>query len=116
MSLTRPLGDQPALRHDADLAAQRLGVRQDVRAEEHRAAAVAQPQDQVAHLAAAERIEAGHRLVEEDNSGSLISACARPTRCSMPFRELAQPHAALAADADLVEHARDPRASTSAPA
>ena len=42
-----------ALRQDRHAAAQRLGVAQDMRAEEHRAAAIAQPQDQRPHVAAA---------------------------------------------------------------
>ena len=58
---SRPDRAGPDHRHPA---AQGLGVREDVRAEEHRAATVAQPQQQLAHVAAAERIEARHRSVE----------------------------------------------------
>ena len=59
-----------------------------MRAEEDRAAAIAQPQDQRAHVAAAKRIEADIGSSKNTSSGSLMSACAIPTRCSMPFENL----------------------------
>ena len=48
-------------------AAHRLGVGEDVRAEEHRAPLIAQLQDQRAHVAAAERVEARHGFVQKDD-------------------------------------------------
>src|SRR5688500_9827998 len=47
-----------ALRDNRHAIAQRFGVGQDVRAEEHGAATLAQSENQIAHVAAAERIEA----------------------------------------------------------
>ena len=97
----------PALRHDPDPAAQRFGVRQDVRAEEHGAAALAQLEDQIAHLAPAERIEAGHRFVEEDHFGIVDQRLREPDALQQALRELAQPHPPLPCHPDFIEHARD---------
>src|SRR5260370_24688337 len=49
--------------HDADAIADRLHVGEDVRGEEDGAALCAQAEDDVAHVLAADGIEAAHRLV-----------------------------------------------------
>src|SRR4029077_18102411 len=58
-------GDHAALRENRNATAESLRVAQDVGAEKYRAATIAQSQDQGAHIAPAERVEAGHRLAEE---------------------------------------------------
>ena len=108
-------GDQPPFREDRHAAAQRLGVAQDVRAEEHGAAAIAQPQDQRADVAAAERIEPGHRLVEDHELGIVEERLRDADALQHPLRELAQLQAPLGADADLVEQRGVARARRSAP-
>ena len=94
-------GDQPALGDDADLAAQRLGIRQDVRAEEHRAAAIAQAEHQLADVAAAERIEPRHRLVEEHDLGAVEDRLGDPDPLHHALGVGAQAQAPLLADPDL---------------
>jgi len=54
---------------DRDLVADHLGVGKDVRRDEDRLSLVAQRQDQVPHVSATERIEARHRLVEDQEIG-----------------------------------------------
>ena len=73
--------------------------------------AIAQPQDQRAHVAAAERIEPGHRLVENHQLGLVDERLRDADALQHAFRELAQLQAALGADADLVEQPRDARAA-----
>src|SRR6202171_3844926 len=65
----RPAIGEPALDEDSDAVADRLDVGEDVRGEEHRAAFLAELQDQVAHVLATDRIQAAHRLVEDDDAG-----------------------------------------------
>ena len=96
-------GDQAALRENRDAAAERLGVAQDVRAEEHRAAAIAQSQDQRADIAPAERIEAGHRLVEDDEIRLVDERLGNAHPLQHALGKLAQRVAALPADAHFVE-------------
>src|SRR5438105_5336502 len=55
--------------HDRDAVAEDLDIRQDVRGEQHRRSGLALLEDQVAHVAPAERIEAAHRLVEDQQLG-----------------------------------------------
>ena len=57
--------DDAALAHDGDARAQLVHVAQDVRVEEHGLAALVQPLDDALDLDAADRVEAGHGLVEE---------------------------------------------------
>ena len=101
---------QAAAGDDGDAAAERLGVGEDVRAEEHRPALVAQPQDQVPDLPAPEGIEPGHRLVEKDDLGIVDERLRDPDALHHPLRELAQLQPSFGADADLVEQ-RATRAS-----
>ena len=107
--------DQPPAGEDRHAAAQRLGVAQHVRAEEHRAAAVAQPQDQLADLAPAERVEPRHRLVEEHDLGIVDERLRDADALQHALRELAQLQPALGADADLVEQ-RATRGAAAPPA
>ena len=103
MSVSRPLATRRPLRENGDAAAQRFGVAQHVRAEKHGAAAVAQPQDQRAHVAPAERIEPGHRLVEDHQLGIVDERLRDADALQHALGELAQLQAPLGADADLVE-------------
>ena len=103
MSVSRPLVDQAALREDGDAAAERFGVAQHVRAEEHGAAAIAQPEDQRADVAAAERIEARHRLVEDHQLGIVDERLRDADALQHALRELAELQPPLGADPDFVE-------------
>ena len=104
-----PRRDQAALRENADAAAELLGVGQDVRAEEHRAALVAQPEDQLAHFATADRIETRHRLVEHDELGIVDERLREPDALDHALRVL---RAAAGADRrpGRPDRARAPRA------
>ena len=62
------MGEAAAVQ-DRDPVAEHLDVRDDVRGEEHRDAGGAQAGDEVAHLAAPDRVEPAHRLVEENDFG-----------------------------------------------
>ena len=63
----RALGDDLAVVHDGDPVAERVGLVQVVRGDEDGHALAAQPADLVPHVRAALRVEAGGRLVEEDD-------------------------------------------------
>ncbi len=88
---------------DAHAAAEGLGVRQHVRAEEHRPALVAQPQDQLPDVAAPQRIEARHGLVEEHELGVVDERLRDAHALQHALRELAQLQTPFGADAHLVE-------------
>ena len=64
-SATLPLPDDATLAHDGDARAELVHVAQDVRVEEHRLAALVQALDDALDLDAADRVEPGHRLVEQ---------------------------------------------------
>ena len=114
MSESRPGRRQPAAGHDRDPAAQRFGVGEDVRAEEHRPPLVAQLEDQRADVAAAERIEPRHRLVEEDHLGIVEERLRDADALDHALRELPQLKAALGADTDAVEQRADALAAVGA--
>ena len=63
----------------------------------------------------AERVEARHRLVEEDHLGIVDQRLGQADALQHALRELAQLQAPLGAEADLVEQAVDPRSVRSAP-
>ena len=63
----RALGDDLAAVHDGDPVAERVRLLQVVRGEEHRHALVAQPAHLVPHVRAGLRVQAGGRLVQEDD-------------------------------------------------
>ena len=65
--------------------------------------AIAQPEDQRADVAAAERIEARHRLVEDDQLRIVDERLRDADALQHALRELAQLQPPLGADADLVE-------------
>ena len=76
---------------------------------------VAQPQDQRAHVAAAERVEARHRLVEEDDLGVVDQRLGEADALDHPLRELAQLQPPLGAEADLVQQRATRAAARSVP-
>ena len=110
MSLRRPLAASWPAGDHGDPAAQRFGVGEDVRAEEHRASLIAQLQDQRADVAAAERIEPGHRLVEEHHLGVVQQRLRDPDPLDHALRILAQLLAPpFRADADPIQQPRGAR-------
>src|SRR6185436_6295721 len=98
---------QPPLGDDRHARAERLGVRQDVRAEEDRPPLVAQLEDERADIAAAERIQARHRLVQEHDLGIVQQRLGQAHALQHPLRELAQRKAPLGADAEAIERLAD---------
>jgi len=109
-----PRRHQPSARDDRDAVAQRLGIRKNVRAEEHGAAAIAQPQDQLTNLAAAERVEPRHRLVEEDDLGIVEQRLRDADALQHALGELAQREPALGANPNAIQRRGDPLPDPSA--
>ena len=64
------------------------------------------PENQRAHVAAAQRIEAGHRLVEDHELGIVDQRLGDADALQHALREFSQLQPALGADADLVEQTR----------
>ena len=81
---------QTASAQDGDAIAERLRVGQDVGGEEHGLAPGLQVQDDVAHQAAPEGIEAGHGLVEEDHLGIVHEGLGQPRALDHPLGEAPQ--------------------------
>src|SRR5688500_12176718 len=106
--------DQAAADDDTDAAADRLGVAQDVRAEEDGGAAISQSQDDVAHVATAQRVEAGHRLVEEYHFRIVQQRLGETDALNHALGILPQLQAALRAQPDFVEQARHSRGALGA--
>ena len=77
-----------------------------MRAEEDRPALVAQLEHQRADVAPAERIEARHRLVEEEHLGIVQQRLRQPDALQHALRELAQLQAPFRADAQAIERRR----------
>src|SRR5262249_39954137 len=98
-------GGQTASRENRDAMTEQLGVRQDVRAEQDRAAFVAKAGDDLAHLAPAERIEAGHRLIENHELWIVHQGLRQADALYHAFRVLPQRPTPIRAEPDLVEHA-----------
>ncbi len=71
--------------------------------EEHRLARVAQREDQVAHLAPADRVEPRHRLVEDHQLRIVLDRLGQPEPLHHALRELAQRRAAATAESDALE-------------
>ena len=74
-----------------------------MRAEEDRAAAVAKPQDERADVAAAERVEAGHRLVQNHEVWIVEDRLCDANALQHALGELAELRPPFTADADLIE-------------
>ncbi len=106
-----PGGGQPAAGDDSDSTAERLGVSQDVRAEEHGAALIAQVEDQMPHVPAAHRIEPGHRLVQEKHLRIVEQRLRDAHALDHAFRELPELQTTLGADARAVQQRRHPGVS-----
>ena len=102
----RPVATSLPPDQNRDPAAERFGVGQDVRAEEHRAASIPELQNQVADLAPAQRIEPGHRLVQEHDLRVVDQRLGNADALEHPFGELSQLHPALAANAHFIEKRR----------
>src|SRR5688572_19034125 len=101
-----PVRHQLAVRQYRHAITQRFGIRQDVRAEEDGASAIAQRQDEISHVAAAERIEPRHRLVEKHDFGVVYQRLRDADALDHPFREFAKRQPALAGYANLIEQRR----------
>src|SRR5581483_5951273 len=62
-------GEQLPFDDDSDSITDHLHIWDDMRAEKHRLALIAQTQDQIADLFAPDRIQARHGLIENDQLG-----------------------------------------------
>ena len=93
------------------MTADRLGVAQNVRAEEHRPPLLAQRADEVAHVAAPERIEAGQRLVQKDHLRVVEQSLRDADALQHPARVRPKPPPPLGPDAGPVEPERSPPAA-----
>src|SRR5439155_8407405 len=98
---------EPAARENRHTTAEAFGIRQDVRAEEHRPAAIAESKNQRANLPPADRIETGHRLVEHDHLRIVDERLRQTDALQHALRELPQRETSLAADSDFIEQRRD---------
>lgn len=67
--VARSLADEPALVDDVDAVGELVGLVQILRGQEHRGPGTDQGADQVPHLQAAARIDAGGRLVQKQHLG-----------------------------------------------
>ena len=76
--------DDPALVDHADAVGHFLGLLDIMGGQDDRRALVAQPVDQLPHVAAQRDVDAGGRLVEEQDVGFVASALAISTRRFMP--------------------------------
>src|SRR4029453_11161079 len=101
-------------RDDSHPASQRLGVGQNVRAEKYGAPALAKANDELAHLLAAQRVQARHRLIEKNHFRLVDHGLREADALDHAFGELPELEAALGADADFIEDAADARANVSA--
>ena len=86
----RAFGDQPAAGDDADAVGHALGDLEDVRGHDHGAAGGDALAQHVLDLARRAGVEAGQRLVENDQRGSCTSAPASATFCRMPLEKPSQ--------------------------
>ena len=91
---------QARVDHDADPVADGLDVAEDVRREEHGAALVAQREDDVAHVLAADGIKAAHRLVEDDGMRIADERLREPEALHHPFGEAADGAVGASGEAD----------------
>jgi hypothetical protein len=82
-----------------------------VRAEEHRAAFVAQAENQVPDVATANGIEPRHRLVENDQLGIVDERLRDADALHHALRVMPEQPAAVGADPDLVEEPVRPRSA-----
>ena len=104
------LGDDPALADHDEVVGDDLDLVQQVRGEQHGAAAVGVPAEQVAHPADAGRVEAVGRLVEDQHLGVAEQRGARCRAAGACRASSCGPggSASLGGQADQVEHLVDP--------
>ena len=93
------------------MAADRLGVAQGVGAEQHRPPLVPQRPYEVANVAAPERVESRHGLVQKDDLRVVDQRLRDPDALQHAARIRPQPAAALGSDAGPVELPRGPPAA-----
>ena len=89
----------------ADPAADRLGVGQNVRAEEDGRAPIAQAEDELPHVAASERVQPRHRFVEEYHLGIVDERLGDADSLQHALGEAPQLEPPLLANLDEVEQA-----------
>ena len=95
--------DHPALENDADVIADFLHLFEQVGAQEHRDAALAELEDQIADLPRAHRIHPGGRFVENDQPRLLDERLRQADALEHAFRIAADPAVARAFEIDQCE-------------
>ncbi len=83
-------GDKTAFHDDPNSITDHLHVMQNVRAEKDGLPAIAQAQNQIAHLLASDRVQTGHRLIEDDQFRVVNQRLCQADTLQHPFGELAQ--------------------------
>jgi hypothetical protein len=111
----RPRGGEPSTGDDRDTTAKRFRIGQDVRAEEDRPALIPQFEDERTDIAASERIEAGHRFVQEDHFRIVEQRLRNADALDHPLRKLAKLETPLGAETDAIEQRRDALSPVGAP-
>src|SRR5262249_60496364 len=99
----------PSAGQDKDAAADQLAVGKDVARKDHRGAAIATLEDEIAELPPAQRIESAHGLVEEDQLGILDPSVRQTDALHHPLRVLAQRRARPIGETETLEPALRPR-------
>src|SRR5439155_23661047 len=95
---------QAAIDEDPDPIADRLHVGEDMRGEQDRPPLLAELEDEIADLLAADGIEAAHRLVQDDDAGIRDQRLRERQPLHHALRELTDgPGGAAAGEADALE-------------
>ncbi len=104
---TAPGPGDAALAHDGDARAELVHVAEDVRVEEHGLAALVQALDDALDLDAADRVEPGHRLVEQHELGVVDERLGDADALQHALGVLAQVRVGGALQADVPEQGLD---------
>ena len=93
----------------SDLVADRLDIRDDVRAEEDRFALGGELQDQLTHLLATDRIKPAHRLIQDQEFRVMQDRLSDAHTLKHAFRVFSELELASVGHADGFENRRDSR-------
>src|SRR5690606_16142447 len=106
----RALGDDASVPQDGDPVGELVGLLEVLRGEQHGGAALAQRADDVPQLAAARRVQAGGRLVEEDDRDGDDEAQRDVEPSAHPAGEGADPTARGGGEAEALDELTGPGA------
>ena len=103
------LVDQPALPNDPDPVCCQLDLGKDVGGKENQAAPASFAAEDIAHLANAMRIKAGHRLVKDEHRGVVKQGAGQAELLLQALGKIDGTVAGAISQADIGERIRDPR-------